>query len=223
MAAQPAVFASGPAPSPAALRAARSAMLRDPSLQFTFPKPAPQPPPGPTPLWLQLLEKWLGGAFNVIGHVLGWVFIGGLALVVAVVLFFIGREIVRTRWPDLFKRKKTVRQTPVDWRPEAAAARALLEDADRLAAAGAYGEAVRLILHRSIQDIDGRRPRLLRPAFTAREIGGLPDIPETARAMFVAIAAVVERSLFGGRSLDAEAFSACRRAYEAFAFAGAWA
>jgi hypothetical protein len=222
LAAEPAVFASGQPASPDAVRAAHGALLRDPSLQFSFPK-AVAPPQVHLPAWLQALDRLLGQVFGAIGKVLGWVFIGGLALIVAIVVFFVAREIIRTRWPELLKRRTARPPQPADWRPDAAAAHALLEDADRLAAAGRYGEAVRLILHRSIEDIEGRRPRLVRPALTAREIGGLDGIPDAARAMFQAIAAVVERSLFGGRSLDAEAFTACRRAYEAFAFPGAWA
>jgi len=34
---------------------------------------------------------------------------------------------------------------------------------------------------------------------------------------------VVEHSFFGGRAVDADGFKECRRAYEAFAFPGAWA
>jgi hypothetical protein len=33
----------------------------------------------------------------------------------------------------------------------------------------------------------------------------------------------VERSFFGGRPAEAEAFARCRRDYEAFAFAEGWA
>ena len=222
MAAQPALFASGPAPSPAALRAAQSQLMRDPTLQFNFASAA-LPPRVQLPHWLQVLGEWLGKIFGVLGSVLGWIFVGGLVLALLIVLFFILREFVRTRWPDLFKRKPPKPPMPVDWRPEAAVARALLDDADRLAAAGAYDAAVRLILHRSIEEIEGRRPRLVKPAFTAREIGRLSDIPEAARTTFAAIAGVVEHSFFGGRAIDAAAFAACRRAYEAFAFPGAWA
>ena len=63
----------------------------------------------------------------------------------------------------------------------------------------------------------------MRPAFTAREIGRLPDIPDNARATFVGIACVVERVFSGGEALDAHGFAACRKAYEGFAFPGAWA
>ena len=137
---------------------------------------------------------------------------------------FIVREFINARWPNLLKKKPArTKSAPADWRPTEAVARALLDEADKLAAAGRYAEAARLLLHRSIEEIEGRRPRLVRPALTSREISGLPDIPEAARTTFAAIAAVVERSFFGGRDVDAAGFAECRRTYEAFAFPGAWA
>ena len=220
LAAQSAVFA-GPPPSQEALRAAQQQLLSDPSLQFSFGKAAP-PPVTHLPHWLEVILNAIGQALRAVAPVLGWVFIGGLVLALLVVLYFLLREFARTRWPALFKRKGPAPK-PEPWRPEAAAARALLEEADRLAAAGRYGEAVRLILHRSIEEIEGRRPRLVKPAYTAREIGRLSDIPENARGVFTGIAGVVEKSFFGGQELDAHGFSACRKAYEAFAFPGAWA
>ena len=223
MGAQPAVFAAGPAPSQEALRAAQARLMRDPSLQFSFDKAPPPPPQTNLPHWLVAMLRAIGEFIGWIGQGLGWIFIGGLVLALLIVLGFIVREFVRARWPDMFKKKPAKPRAIVDWRPEAAVALALLDEADRLAAAGRYAEAARLILHRSIEEIEGRRPRLVRPALTAREIGRLDDIPEAARTTFAAIASVVERSLFGGRDVDAAGFAECRRTYEAFAFPGAWA
>jgi hypothetical protein len=220
LAAQSGLFA-GPPPSQQALRAAHDALLRDPALQFSFDK-APRPPVTQLPHWLEAILGAIGKGLNAIAPLLGWLFVGGLAAALLVVLFFIGREFVQARWPDVFKRKRPAPK-PAPWRPQAASARALLEEADRLAAAGRYGEAVRLILHRSIEEIEGRRPRLVKPAYTAREIGRLTDIPDNARDVFVGIAGVVEKSFFGGQALDAHGFAACRKAYERFAFPGAWA
>jgi hypothetical protein len=217
---QGAVFA-GPPPSQDALRAAHDALLRDPSLQFSFDK-APRPPVTHLPPWLEAILKAIAQGLSAIAPLLGWLFIGGLVVALLAVLFFIGRELVQARWPDVFRRKRAPPK-PEPWRPQAASARALLEEADRLAATGRYSEAVRLILHRSIEEIDGRRPRLLKPAYTAREIGRLADIPDNARDVFVGIAGVVEKSFFGGQALDAHGFAACRKAYERFAFPGAWA
>jgi hypothetical protein len=174
------------------------------------------------PHWLEVILRAIGKGIQFVAPALGWIFIGGLVLALLIVLFFLGREFVTARWPERFRRKPAAVK-PEEWRPAPAVARALLDEADRLAAAGRYAEAVRLILHRSIEEIDGRRPRLVRPALTAREIGRLDGIPEGARTTFGAIAGLVEHSFFAGRSLDAEGFAACRRAYEAFAFPGAWA
>lgn len=229
MAAQGGVFAAGTEPSRQALASAQAQLMGDRTLQFTFGKAPPTPDPQ-LPHWLQALLHAIGqflrgaaGFLGGLGTVMEWVFVGGLAVALALVIFFIGREIIRARWPGLFKRKAKPKPAPLDWRPEASAARALLEEADRLAAAGEYAEAVHLLLYRSIEDIHGRRPRLVRPAFTAREIAGLEGLPAAARPTFAAIAHVVEHSFFGGREVDAAGFSECRRAYEAFAFPGAWA
>jgi len=224
LAAQPPVFAAGPAPSQEAQRTAQDRLMADPSQQFSFDKAPPPPPDTHLPHWLEVVLRAIGQFIVWIGQGLGWVFIAGLTAALLIVLAFIVREFIRARWPNLLKKKPAkLKVARPDWRPTEAVARALLDEADRLAAAGAYAEAARLLLHRSIEEIEGRRPRLVRPALTSREIGGLQDIPETARTTFAAIAAVVERSFFGGRDVDAAGFAECRRTYEAFAFPGAWA
>ena len=221
MAAQSALFA-GPPPSQDALRAAQQELMRDPSLQFSFARAA-QPPVTHLPPWLEAILNAIAQVLRAIAPVLGWIFIAGLVLALLVVLWFLLREFVQTRWPQFFRRRVVTATTPPPWRPDATTARALLDEADKLAAAGRYGEAVRLILHRSIEEIEGRRPRLVKPAYTAREIGRLSDIPHNARDVFVGIAGVVEKSFFGGEALDEHGFAACRKAYERFAFPGAWA
>jgi hypothetical protein len=110
-----------------------------------------------------------------------------------------------------------------NWRPEEKVARALLAEADAMAAAGRYEEAARLLLHRSLEDIAKRKPKLLRPALTSREIARAPLLPDAVREAFDAMAAPVERSLFGGRSLDRSAWEAARAAYGDFALPKAWA
>jgi hypothetical protein len=219
LAAQGGVFAAGAAPSREALQAAQARLMADKTLQFTFAKSPPPPELKPTPGWLKALEAFLSG----VGGVMNWVFWGGVALIVALILYFVIREILRARWPERFKRPPKAAPAEPEWRPEAAVARALLDEADRLAAEGRYAEAVHLILYRSIEDIQGHRPALVRPAFTTREIAGLDGLPSAARSTFQTIAHVVEHSFFGGRDVDAAGFSECRQAYEHFAFPGAWA
>lgn len=212
--------------SQAAARALQARLLRDRSLQFDL---TPPPPPPPPPPWLKALLDFLGalgkGLNAVIGplmpllKILFWV---GVAAGLALLAWLIIRELLAVNWARR-RRERAGRAAPADWAPDPRRARALLENADRLAAAGRFDQAVRLILHRSIEDIEAHRPRLVRPAQTARELAALEAVPPPARTAFARIAAVVEFSAFAGRPIGREAFDTCRQAYEAFAFAGAWA
>jgi hypothetical protein len=193
---------------------AHATLLRDMSLQFE-PTAAPKPPDAPD--WVIAIGKGLAA----LAPYLVYVFWGMLILGAALILYFLGRELLATRWPGL-KRHKGPNLGPEDWRPTVAKARTLLEDADRLAAEGRFAEAVHLILFRSVEDIEAKRPDLISPALTSRDIARLEGVPQRVRETFSGIAAVVERSFFGGRAVDAEAFAACRKAYEGFAFAEVW-
>ena len=197
-----------------ALARAHAHMLADRTLQFAFLAPKPPKPP---PAWVKLI----GELINAVAPFMQWVFWGGLALVVLAIVVFIGREVTSIGRPRRGKRAKAA-PARAEWRPEPAKARALLADADRLAAQGLYAEAAHLLLHRSIDEVEGRRPRAVRPAQTARDIARLDSLPAAARAPFERIAQVVERSFFGGRPVDAAAFADCRRAYESFALPEAW-
>lgn len=196
-------------------------LLRDRSLQFDF-TAAQRPRPLHEPAWLRALGEWLAQAFGAALPVLKIAFWVGVAAAVLLVVWLIVREVAGVRFARR-RRARAARPTPADWRPDALKARALLENADRLAAMGRYDQAVRLILHRGVEDIDARRPAVLRPALTAREIAALSAVPATARHAFARIAAVVEFSAFAGRPIGQDAFAQCRAAYEAFASPEAWA
>ncbi|HWT13705.1 MAG TPA: DUF4129 domain-containing protein, partial [Allosphingosinicella sp.] len=79
-----------------------------------------------------------------------------------------------------------------------------------------------LLLFRSIEDIESRRPRLVRPALTSRDIAALDAIPERPRGAFSRMARLVERSLFARRPLAEGDWRDCRAAYEEFAFVEGW-
>jgi hypothetical protein len=196
------------------LHQAHARLLHDPTFQFAF---APDRKPTPTPGWIIALGKLIS-ALAPFFKVLIWAL---LAVGVLLVIVFLVREFVlfrqapgRARPAHLLERE--------DWRPTSARAKALLEDADRLAAQGRFAEAAHVLLSRSIQDIQARRPQLIVPSLTSRDIAGLRELPAPATSAFTLIARHVERSLFGGRDLDAAAFAECRRAYEAFAFPAVW-
>jgi hypothetical protein len=106
---------------------------------------------------------------------------------------------------------------------EASAARARLADADALAAEGRYAEAVHLLLYRSVDDIAAKRPGLVKPALTSRDLAGSRDLPQVPRGAFARIARAVEVSLFGGQPVDADVWGECRAAYAELTVPRAWA
>ncbi|MFN4224720.1 MAG: DUF4129 domain-containing protein [Hyphomonas sp.] len=200
---------------------AHAALLRDGDLQFVRPEaePVELTPPDPPPSWLRAIGEFLD-ALGPFFQVMFWI---AVAAVVAGLLYFIFGEAVRLR----FSARKTPRHKNeddvlVDIRPDAAAARSLLDDADALAREGRFAEAVHLLLFRSIEDIQARLEGGVPASLTAREIAGLGRLPDRAKRALGPIIEVVERSFFGGRAVDAGGWHHARRSYEDFAFGEGW-
>jgi hypothetical protein len=183
------------------------------------------PPRPPQQGWLHdilkaieaLLAKVFGGLADAIGiswPVFEWLLIGGAGLLLLWFLWALLSPMLGLRL-----RKRAAADDEERWAPDRAEAQLLLQDADRLASEGRYGEAAHLLLKRSVEQIATARPQWLGPASTAREIARLPALPEGARGAFAAIAERVERSLFALRQLDLADWQAARAAYADFALA----
>jgi hypothetical protein len=210
------VAAGEPAPA-VPFENAHGELLADRSIQFELP---PLIEPGsPPPRQASEVQPSAAPAPSAAGPAASAIFWVVLLLAAAGLLFLI---VARTAgW---FNRDRSVappRPEP-EWKPEEAVARGLLGDADALAAAGRFSDAAHLLLHRSIADIEERRPATVRKALTSRDIAGLPSIPPSPAAAFGAIVRAVERSLFGRRPLEEADWRDCRAAYERFAFAPEW-
>lgn len=192
------------------------------TIQTAFPPPPPPPPP--TPEWLKSLFDAMGSFFQwsaPAAKPLMWIAVAALAL-------FLLYHFVPAfaRWVDnLPFRRKAGDDGAEDGAglAEAGAARALLAEADALAAEGRFAEAVHLLLYRSVEDIEGRRPGLVKPAMTSRDLAEARDLPAVAQGAFSRIARAVEISLFGGRSIDAGAWQTCRSAYAELTVPKNWA
>lgn len=187
--------------------------------------PVNMPKPRETPEWLQSLGEFLqwllspfGDLFGGIGRLIGLSGTVMMWIVIALAVVLVGVLAWRHLVP-LATRARNEPDTAPDWVPDAGEALTLLEDADRLAAAGHYDEATHLLLKRSVGQIAAARPDLLEPSSTAREIAELPALSDGARGAFALIAGRVERSLFALRSLSAEDWNAARAAYADFALA----
>lgn len=176
--------------------------------------------PAQTPEWLKAIFRFLAKVFEPLGRWLGhgWGAIEKGLLVLAVLGgLWIAWQLLWPMWRD--RRPRSAVAQPEGWTPAPDAALALLEDADRLAAQGRFGEAAHLLLQRSVGHIASARPDWLVPASTAREIGAIRELPAAARQAFGVIAREVERSLFALHGLSDGDWQRARAAYADFALA----
>lgn len=179
-----------------------------------FEMAAAKPPQAPE--WMH----WLGKQFAQLAPIAPTIFWICVAIGAAIILYLVVTAIARA-FPSREAHAEPEKDVTT-WRPTEQAARALLAGSEALAGQGRYAEAVHLLLQRSLEDIQRNRPRLLRPALTSREIAGADWMPALVRRAFSAMAAPVERSLFGGRSLALSDWEEARAAYGEFALPGAW-
>ena len=207
----------------------------DHSVQFNLVPPDKPPEP---PAWLKSLGRWLQDhIFEPIGKFLGWIgsffpdapyariFLWSVLAIAALALAWaVYNRLKHGEWKLTLPRRARPADIAADdeWMPDEHPAREWLEEADALAKQGKFAEAIHHMLFRSIEDISNRRPHLVRPALTSREIAAANAIPARARELFASIARMVERSLFGGREVGESDWVEARSAYSDFAVAGAW-
>ena len=148
-----------------------------------------------------------------------------LALAALALVWMVYERVRHGEWRLPRRRRARAIETTDEepaWAPDAAPARAWLNEADALAEQGLYAEAIHHLLFRSVEDLSRRRPRLVRPALTSRELAAAEAVPPAARDLFARIARLVERSLFGGRAVDSGDWSNARAAYADFVLPGTW-
>lgn len=223
----------------ARLVAAHRALRGGGDVQFDL---LPIDPPTPPPAWLKALGQWLQQMLQPVGRFLRWIssfmpdapyariFLWIVIVLLLVLMLRLAYDRIRHGEWRLPLRRRTNSAATVEaleleeeWAPAAEPARQWLNEADRLAAAGQYAEAVHHLLLRSVEDIGQRRPRLVRPALTSRDLARADAIPPAPRQLFADLAGVVERSLFGGDPVGSDEWGRCREAYADFTRARNWA
>ena len=218
------------------LIAAHRALRAQGDVQFAM---SPAAGPEPSPAWLKTLGQWVEYLLSPIARLIGWIsslmpaapwariLLWGMIAALALLALWMAYGRIREgawrlpRW----RRAATLApadEAPMAWAPDHAPAKRWLDQADALAAEGRFGEAVHHLLLRSIEDIARRRPRLVRPALTSRDLARAEVIPAAPRRLFADLAATVERSLFGGAPVDADDWGRCRAAYAEFALPQGW-
>lgn len=165
----------------------------------------------------------LAAFFQAIGPLIGYLLIALIAGAILYALYMMFGESLTLRRRDKVKKDGPDISITPNLRPQEDAAKALLADADKLAAEGRFAEAVHLLLFRSINDIQEKQKGGVPRSLTSREIGRLESLPIKVRTALFPIIGIVERSFFGGRPVDKEGWQSARASYEDFAFGEAWA
>lgn len=204
------------------IEAAHERLLRDSSYQTDLPvqKAAEPPEPSQTSNWL---AEFLHDVFTPLGPVLKWVLIFGACAILAYILFNVARALYERRdhLANAMKRKKKTDLSEIDVRPDEQFAADLLTRADALASEGKYGEAIHLLLHSSIRDMQEKVQERIGISLTAREIGRMGSMPDTSRSALQRIIHKVEIFVFGQTDISADAWNDARADYSEFAFRGA--
>lgn len=210
------------------------ALRADGSVQFNL---APPSPPPKLPSWLEAVLKAIGHTLEAVGRFLNciasffpaapvarillWTVI---AVAAAALTWAIANRIRFGQWR--LRRPRSAgegeSQMEEEWAPAEAGARSWLEEADALANQRRFAEAIHHLLFRSVEDIARRRPTLVRPALTSRELARAEGVPARARELFSRIAGLVERSLFGGRRVREADWLNARQAYSDFVMTASW-
>ncbi len=205
------------------LDAAVADLRADGAYQTEFPT-AREVPAMQEPGWF---AQWLARNFRWLGNMGGAIQYLGIALAVLLGLYLLylmvpsirdAVDVALARW----RGRGSGEAADDGWRPDAAAAHNLLAEADTLAAQGQYDAAVRLLLGRSIEDMEARRPGLLHPAMTARMIATADGLPAAPRHAFATLARTVERAVFAKVPVSSADWDGARAAYAAFAQPDGW-
>ena len=92
-----------------------------------------------------------------------------------------------------------------------------LDEADRLARQGNFGEAVHLLLFRTLENLRRRLDAAQWLSLTNREIVRRVPLKEGAKSALALIVNMAELSHFGGRALDEAQYRTCRESYRRLA------
>lgn len=176
-------------------------IAKDPSLQHEPPTPKAPPPPR------------TGGSIPIPPEIVLYLLIA----VIAVALCIVAYHLYGTYAPGRRMSKKKIDQPlQVAAQPIARTADAPLPDIDeieRLARAGAFAEAIHLMLLRALEALRHRLGTSWTKSMTSREIARRSELPATDRSALKMLVGAVEISRFGGQSANEQIYRACLDQY----------
>jgi len=102
---------------------------------------------------------------------------------------------------------------------DAAVVRVPLGDAEALAGQGRFGEAIHVLLLRTLEELARRVTMRLPRSLTSREILARVAVPDDARVALSDLVSAVEVTHFGGQEPSQDDYLACRERFQRFAAA----
>lgn len=174
-------------------------IAKDPSLQHE--PPAPKDPPSASSGGIPIPPK---------------IFLYLLIAVLAVALCIVGYHLYATYALGRRVSKKADQTLQAATQPIARTADAPLPDLDeieRLARAGAYAEAIHLMLLRALEALRRRLGTSWAKSLTSREIARRSELPASDRGALKMLVGAVEISRFGGQSANEQIYRACLDQY----------
>ena len=177
-------------------------IAKDPSLQHEPPSPkAPPPPPSnvsipiPPEVFLYLLVAVLVIALCIVAyHLYG--------------TYGFGRRVSKKK----IDQPLQVATQPI-MRPAGDAPLPDLDEIERLARAGAFAEAIHLMLLRALEALRHRLGTSWAKSLTSREITRRSELAPTDRSALKMLVGAVEISKFGGKSANEQIYRACLDQY----------
>ena len=144
--------------------------------------------------------------------------IGAALLAYILLLVYRARRTAKT--PKLPGRRKRKKHKPAP-APAPAAVHinepTILDEADALAGAGRYGEAIHFLLLNGLEDVARRTSRRIPPALTNRELVLALPLAEALSGALSVLVRLSERSHFGGAALSAADYQVSREKFRLFA------
>lgn len=191
-------------PAPADRDEAIRSVKDDPSIQQSLPSAPARRAATSTPRSRERIRR-RSEAGSSIASMLLWIVLGIVVLAIAIV---IGREVI-TRPATAQSSDSTPDDAPIEALKVAAGT---LDDAEKLAAAGRFGEAIHTLLLQTFETIG--RHAALPASLTSREILRRVRAEETAIAALRQLVASVEVCIFGGDQPGAAEYATCRESFE---------
>ncbi|HNB26326.1 MAG TPA: DUF4129 domain-containing protein [Alphaproteobacteria bacterium] len=170
-------------------------VAQDPTLQHNPPPPVADAPPKPLPL-------------PIPGNLFLYVLIGTLAVCACLVLY----HLIRTYAPGRRAWSKADQAVMLEIAAIPAPGEAPLpplDEIERLARAGAYAEAIHLMLLRALETLRRRLGTSWAKSLTSREIVRRSELPGTDRQALKVLVGAVEICRFGGQQANEQIYRAC--------------